>query len=73
MPKWLDKILGIKQLEQQATKQYEMLTGNFRALGSFNGDAWSNEIYRSAVDTIARHIAKLSGKHVANGMRDDNY
>ncbi|WP_342588999.1 phage portal protein [Staphylococcus coagulans] len=73
MPKWINKILGINQIEQQATKQFEMLTGGFRALGGFNGDAWSNEIYRSAVDTIARHIAKLSGKHVANGMNEENH
>ncbi|WP_232332002.1 phage portal protein [Staphylococcus felis] len=73
VPKWINKILGINQLEQQATKQFEMLTGNFRSLSSFNGDAWSNEIYRSAVDTIARHIAKLSGKHVVNGLKEDNY
>ncbi|WP_342588984.1 phage portal protein [Staphylococcus coagulans] len=73
MPKWINKILGINQIEQQATKQFEMLTGGFRALGSFNGDAWSNDIYRSAVDTIARHIAKLSGKHVANGMNEDKH
>lgn len=73
MPRWINKLLGINQLEQQATKQFELLTGGFRALNSFNGDAWSNEIYRSAVDTIARHIAKLSGKHVANGLADDDY
>ncbi|MDU9268100.1 phage portal protein [Staphylococcus coagulans] len=73
MPKWINKILGINQIEQQATKQFEMLTGGFRALGGFNGDAWSNDIYRSAVDTIARHIAKLSGKHVANGINEENH
>lgn len=73
MPKWIDRILGINKLENQVSKQFEMLTGGFQSLNSFNGNAWSNEIYRSAVDAIARHIAKLSGKHVVNGAQEDNY
>ena len=35
--------------------------------GSFtvwNGDAYSNDIYRAGVDAIARNIAKLKGSHV---------
>ncbi|MDK3978839.1 phage portal protein, partial [Staphylococcus pseudintermedius] len=54
-------------------QQFEMLTGGFKSLSQFSGDAYSNDIYRSAVDTIARHIAKLSGKHVNNTKNFNNY
>ena len=30
----------------------------------FSGDAYGNDIYRSAVDAIARNTAKLKGKHI---------
>lgn len=30
----------------------------------WNGDAYANDIYRGAVDAIARNIAKLKGQHV---------
>lgn len=35
--------------------------GNFTR---FNGDAYSNDIYRAGVDAIARNAAKLKGSHV---------
>ena len=31
---------------------------------SYCGDAYSNDIYRGAVDAIARNIGKLKGSHV---------
>lgn len=31
---------------------------------AFNGDAYSNDIYRGAVDAIARNVGKLKGSHV---------
>lgn len=34
------------------------------AFTSFTGDAYSNDIYRGAVDAIARNIGKLKGSHV---------
>nr|WP_269668926.1 phage portal protein [Staphylococcus gallinarum] len=49
-----------------------MLSGGFQSLSSFTGDAYSNDIYRSAVDSIARHIAKLSGKHVVDNASEQN-
>lgn len=72
MPKWIDKMLGIDKLEQQNQKHFEMLSGGFKSLSSFTGDAYSNDIYRAAVDSIARHIAKLSGKHVVNNAKDES-
>lgn len=71
MPKWIDKILGLEQYKEQQTKNFEMLSGGFQSLSSFTGDAYSNDIYRSAVDAIARHIAKLSGKHVVDNSKDE--
>ncbi|RYS11081.1 phage portal protein, partial [Staphylococcus pseudintermedius] len=60
-------------MERNTAQQFEMLTGGFKSLSQFSGDAYSNDIYRSAVDTIARHIAKLSGKHVNNTKDFNNY
>lgn len=71
MPKWIDKILGLEQYKEQQTKNFEMLSGGFQSLSSFTGDAYSNDIYRSAVDAIARHVAKLSGKHVIDNSKDE--
>jgi len=31
---------------------------------SYNGDAYANDIYRGAVDAIARNAGKLKGSHV---------
>lgn len=72
MPKWIDKILGLEQYKEQQTKNFEMLSGGFQSLSTFTGDAYSNDIYRSAVDAIARHIAKLSGKHVVDNTSEQN-
>ncbi|NHM77914.1 phage portal protein [Staphylococcus sp. 11511212] len=66
-------MLGLDKFEQTTAQQFEMLTGGFKSLSQFSGDAYSNDVYRSAVDTIARHIAKLSGKHVNNTKDFNNY
>ncbi|EHL7209407.1 phage portal protein [Staphylococcus pseudintermedius] len=66
-------MLGLETIERNTAQQFEMLTGGFKSLSQFSGDAYSNDIYRSAVDTIARHIAKLSGKHVNNTRDFNNY
>lgn len=72
MPKWIDKMLGIDKLEQQNQKHFEMLSGGFKSLSSFTGGPYSSDIYRSAVDAVARHIAKLSGKHVVDNAKDES-
>ncbi|WP_241521876.1 phage portal protein [Staphylococcus delphini] len=66
-------MLGLETIEHNTAQQFEMLTGGFKSLSQFSGDAYSNDIYRSAVDAIARHIAKLSGKHVNNTKDFNNY
>lgn len=72
MPKWIDKILGLEKMKQQQKENFDVLTGGFTSFSSFTGDAYSNDIYRSAVDSIARHIAKLSGKHVVDNASEQN-
>ncbi|WP_436966727.1 phage portal protein [Staphylococcus xylosus] len=72
MPKFLDRLLGLEQLKEEQTKKLELLSNGFTSFSSFSGDAYQNDIYRSAVDSIARHIAKLSGKHVIDNAKEEN-
>ena len=64
MAKWLDKILGIDKLQKQQTERIEMLSSGTASFTPFNSNAYENDIYRSAVDAIARNAAKLRGKHI---------
>ena len=43
------------------------LTGSTAVFTAWNGGAYSNDIYRGAVDAIARNVAKLKGSHVVYG------
>lgn len=72
MPKWIDKLLGFEKVQQQQKKHFEMLNGGYKSFSQFTGDAYQNDIYRSAVDSIARHIAKLSGKHIINNSKQSD-
>lgn len=72
MPKWIDKLLGIEKVQEQQMKHFEMLNGGYKSFSQFTGDAYQNDIYRSAVDSIARHIAKLSGKHIINNSKQND-
>lgn len=40
------------------------LTGFTPSFTAWNGDAYSNDIFRGGVDAIARNVAKLKGSHV---------
>lgn len=55
----LDKFF--KRHEVTAVK---MVTEQAGAFTTYCGDAYSNDIYRGAVDAIARNIGKLKGSHV---------
>lgn len=48
-----------------------MLNDNSARFTPWGGDAYANDIYRGAVDAIARNAAKLKGQHVvtAEGLR----
>ena len=37
---------------------------------AWNGNAYENDIFRSAVDAIARNVAKLRGTHIVRGEND---
>lgn len=64
MAKWLDRILGIEKVQKQQTERIEMLSGGSPAFTPFNSNAYENDVYRAAVDAIARNAAKLKGKHL---------
>lgn len=42
----------------------ELMTGNTVRFTAWSGDAYANDIYRGAIDAIARNAAKLKGSHV---------
>jgi HK97 family phage portal protein len=46
------------------TEQVEVMSGSPAYFTPFDGDAYSSDIYRAAVDAIARNVAKLKGTHV---------
>lgn len=72
MPKWLDNLLGVKKMQDKRVEQFEMLSGNIATFSTFTGNIYDNSIYRSAVDSIARHIGKLNGTHVVNNDKQNN-
>lgn len=73
MAKWLDKILGLDKLKESTSENFEMLSNGFKSFSTFGGNPYDSDIYRTAVDAIARHIAKLSGKHVVNNDKQDDH
>lgn len=63
-----------KKTEAGETKRLEiaeMLSGNNNMFSSYSGDAYSNHIYRTGVDAIARNAAKLNGQHVIYDKETD--
>lgn len=72
MPRWFDKILGIDKIKEKQTENFELITGGISTFSNFSGDAYENDVFRSAVDAIARHVAKLSGKHAVINATDEN-
>lgn len=57
----LDRLFRKQEKIVTTTKMINEPTSIFT---SYNADAYSNDIYRSAVDAIARNIGKLKGSHV---------
>ncbi len=56
----LDRIFKGRPRTQQTSLMYE----NATVFSAWCGDAYSNDIYREAVDAIARNAGKLKGSHV---------
>ena len=57
-----------KKKEPESPQRVELLSSG-QAFSAWNGNAYSNDVYRAAVDSIARNAAKLRGLHV---IRTDN-
>lgn len=58
-----DRIFKNKAEARRATALINEQQGRFT---NWNGDAYANDIYRGAVDAIARNCGKLKGSHVIN-------
>lgn len=56
-----DRIFRQKTATRRATALISEQQGGFT---TWNGDAYANDIYRGAVDAIARNAGKLKGSHV---------
>ena len=56
-----DRLIRKKPVTATATR---LITEPTSFFSSFNGDAYSNDIFREAVDAIARNAGKLKGSHV---------
>ena len=50
--------------EPVKTERAELLSSSTSVFTPWSGDAYNNDIYRAAVDAIARNAAKLKGSHV---------
>ena len=48
----------------EGAQRVELLSGGASTFTPWGGDAYANDIYRGAVDAIARNAAKLKGSHV---------
>lgn len=57
----IDRIFKKNDKSQVSTRLVNESVGSFSV---FSGDAYSNDIYREAVDAIARNAGKLKGSHV---------
>ena len=58
------RIFKGKPQERTEQERAEIMNGQAAVFTAWNGDAYSNDIYRGAVDAIARNAAKLKGSHV---------
>jgi HK97 family phage portal protein len=60
-----------KNAESLKLERAEMLNGRGVQFSAWNGDAYSSDIFRSAVDAIARNAGKLKGGHVMQSRCDE--
>jgi HK97 family phage portal protein len=67
----------VQQEEQSSKSRVEVMNGGPAIFTQFSGNAYESDIYRSAVDSIARNVAKLKPVHVVTIERNrkdgDNY
>lgn len=72
----LDRLFN-RRKEPQRTERVEVMSGGPAVFTPFSGNAYESDIYRAAVDAIARNAAKLKGMHVVTigknrGIGDSN-
>ncbi len=69
----IDKIFNRRKPEPQDTQSTEVMSGSPAHFTPFSGNAYENDIYRSAVDAIARNAGKLKITHVVQyeGKREE--
>lgn len=72
----LDRLFN-RRKEPQRTERVEVMSGGPAMFTPFSGNAYESDIYRAAVDAIARNAAKLKGMHVVTigknrGIGDSN-
>jgi len=53
-----------KPIDNAKMEQAEMLSTGSAVFTPFSGNAYSSDIYRAAVDAVARNAAKLTGRHI---------
>lgn len=61
-----DRIFNRRKRKREVTRA-EVMTGRTGYFTQFSGNAYESDIYRSAVDAIARNAAKLKPTHVITG------
>lgn len=60
------KKLFNRKRDPAKAKRTEMLSSGAPVFTPFSGNAYENDIYRSAVDAIARNAGKLKGMHIVS-------
>jgi HK97 family phage portal protein len=61
---FIQRIFGGNEKPPAQTARAEMMSGGTSVFTPWSGDAYGNDIYRGAVDAVARNAAKLKGTHV---------
>ncbi|MGS7463789.1 phage portal protein [Bacillus paranthracis] len=64
MASFFGRIFNRKKEEPQKTERADVMSGGAAIFTPFSGNAYESDIYRAAVDSIARNAAKLKGTHV---------
>lgn len=59
-----EMIFGKRPSQPKEQTQLRMLNGYAPVFTTFSGDAYDSDVVRSAIDAIARNVAKLSPKHI---------
>lgn len=57
------KLINSRKKDRQLERA-ELLNGQTVAFTAWNGNAYANDIARGAIDSIARNISKLKGRHI---------